>query len=299
MTEPRCTIPAFVNINADDADAAARALIDVGAGRFDVQRVDPSTLKDHVRRAVSTGATRLVVAGGDGTIGTTADVIVGSGIELAILPAGTLNHLAKDLGLTEDLERAVSDAVSGTTKAIDVGVVNDRIFLNTSSVGAYVIFVRVRERWRPRVGYWVASIIAALRILTSLPKYRVVVDVEGVRREYLTPLVFVGVGERELRLPTLGARIPGGRRGLHVMVVRSSTGARLVALALAAAAKGVRAVSRTPHLDAFFVDRCSIEPRRGTKVGSIAVDGEIVAAFPPLRYELVRDGLMVVVGQAD
>lgn len=287
-------IPAFVNDNADDADEASRVLTE--AGGFDVVRIAPASLAQRVRDVVRAGAKRLLVAGGDGTIGTTADVLVRSGVELAILPAGTLNHLAKDLGLPEQLPEALATARGAATSPIDVGMVNGRVFLNTSSVGAYVTFVRVRERWRPRLGYWLASAIAAVHILARVPRFLVALEVDGVTREYLTPLVFVGVSERELRLPTLGARVDGGRRGLHVMVVRSGTGARILALALAAATRGIHAVARTPAMDAFLVDSCRIVPRRGMRIGAIAVDGEIITTEPPLEYQIVRDGLTVVVG---
>ena len=110
-------------------------------------------------------------------------------------------------------------------------------------------------------------------------------------REYITPLVFIGVGERELRLPTLGARVPDGKTGLHVMVVRRRSGARALALGLAAAARGVKAVSRTPALDAFLVNSCRIERR----ARSVSVDGEIVQIAPPLEYRHVPGHLRVVV----
>jgi diacylglycerol kinase family enzyme len=105
-------------------------------------------------------------------------------------------------------------------------------------------------------------------------------------------MVFVGVGERELKRPTLGKRVPGGRRGLHVMVVRGRTRAGLLALAFAAVARGVGHVSSTPKLDSFLVDRCRVILRRR---GPVAVDGEILQLDTPLQYELARDALKVVV----
>ena len=100
-----------------------------------------------------------------------------------------------------------------------------------------------------------------------MPIFRVTLEVDGVSREYLTPLVFIGVGERELQLPTLGARVQGGRTGLHVMVVRRRSGARALAMGLAAAARGVRAVARTPAMDVvsrrLLPHRAADSPRRG------------------------------------
>ena len=167
---------------------------------------------------------------------------------------------------------------------------NDRIFLNTSSVGAYVSFVRARERLERRLGYHIATLVAAAKLLVGMPTFRVSVNVEGLARQYVTPLVFIGVGERELKLPTLGARVPNGRPGLHVMVVRRRSGARALATALAAAARGVRAVAKTPAMDAFVVDACTIESR----TRRLAIDGEIVTEVPPLRFRHIPGHLRVV-----
>jgi diacylglycerol kinase family enzyme len=286
-------VPAFVNPLAGNADAARSALCTVGG--FDIREVQPATLADRVKAAIGEGATRILVAGGDGSIGSAAGALSGTGVELAILPCGTLNHLAKDLSLPLELELAARVALEGRVIPVDSAVVNDRIFLNTSSVGAYVTFVRARERLEKRLGYHVASLVAAARLLVRLPTFRVTLQTEGVSREYLTPLVFIAVGERELRLPTLGARVPGGKTGLHVMVIRRRSGARTLALALAAAARGVSAVARTPALDSFMVDECRIEPR--THVA--AVDGELVRMAPPLEYRHVPGRLRVIVPNAE
>jgi len=285
-------IPAFINPLAGNADAARQALNAIGG--FDIRERPPQTLADEVRAAIDDGASRVLVAGGDGSIGSAAGALMGTGVELAILPSGTLNHLAKDLSLPLDLEMAARVAVEGHPVAVDAGVVNDRIFLNTSSVGAYVTFVRARERLEKQLGYHIASLVAAARLLVRLPAFRVTLEVEGVTREYITPLVFIGVGERELKLPKLGARVADGKTGLHVMVIRRRSGARTLALALAAAARGVEAVAQTPALDSFLVDSCLIEP--STQMATL--DGELVRVTPPLEYRHVPGRLQVIVPNA-
>jgi len=260
-------------------------------GGFDIRDVPPATLANQVRAAIADGARRVLIAGGDGSIASAAGALAGTGLDLAILPCGTLNHLAKDLSLPLDLEQAAQVAKSGHSIPVDAAVVNDRIFLNTSSVGAYVTFVRSREALERRFGYKLASLLAGARLLARMRTFRVRLQVEGVAREYVTPLVFIGVGERELRLPSLGSRVPGGKTGLHVMVVRRRSGARTLALGLGAAARGVNAVSATPAMDAFLVDSCRIERR----ARSVSVDGEIVQIMPPLEYRHVPGHLQVVV----
>jgi len=282
-------IPAFVNPQAGNADAARAALNAVGG--FDIREVPPDTLAAKVGESIQQGARRILVAGGDGSLASAATSLAGTGAELAILPCGTLNHLAKDVGIPLDLEAAARVARDGDTIPLDAATLNDRLFLNTSSVGAYVIFVRTRERIEHRLGYHIASFIAGVRLLFALPTFRVKLQVEGVAREYLTPLVFIGVGERELKLPALGARVPYGSSGLHVMVIRQRSGARTLALAFAAAARGVEAVARTPALDSFLVESCRIEPR----THRASVDGELVKVAPPLEYRHLAGCLRVVV----
>jgi len=290
-TPPAASVPAFVNSGAGTAPAAEEALAQ--AGGFDVRPVTGKEMQDAVRQAVEGGARRVVIAGGDGSIGCAAGVLAGTDVELAVLPGGTLNHLARDHGIPTDLADAAATAAQPTTRRADVAEVNGRVFLNTSSVGAYVVFVRTREQLERRMGYRVASFLAAIRTLWSLHRFRVDLEVEGQRRTYYTPIVFIGVGERELQMPLLGNRRPDGRRGLHVFVVRGRTRGALLALGLSAAARGVRRAAATPALDAFIVDSCRIEMRRPG--GNVAVDGEIVRLISPLEYTLRRDALTVVV----
>lgn len=289
---PTDVIPAFVNSRAGNA-AAARAALEA-AGGFEIRELEPSTLAPQVREVIRGGARRILIAGGDGSVASAANALAGEHVELALLPCGTLNHLAKDLSLPLDLELAARAAIDGVAVPVDAAVVNDRIFLNTSSVGAYVSFVAARERLEHRLGYHVASVVAAAKLLVRMPTFRVSLNVLGVARDYLTPLVFIGVGERELKLPALGARIPSGRPGLHVMVVRRRSGARTLATALAAAARGVRAVAKTPAMDAFVVEACTITCR----THRIAVDGEIVTEVPPLHFRHVPGHLHIVVPRA-
>jgi diacylglycerol kinase family enzyme len=284
-------IPAIVNKKAGTAAQALEAL--EKAGGFEIHAVEPDQIRETAKSLVSKRTKRILVCGGDGTVATVAHVVANTGVELAILPGGTLNHLAKHLGLPEDLAEAAEVARTGITRRLDAGRLNDATFLNTSSVGAYEVFVRRRDKLEKRWGYTIASLLAGLQILFRTPLTRVTVEVDGVERVYRTPLVFVGVGERELRIPTLGSRSDHGKRGLHLMIVRSRTGARLASLAIQAAAKGVRAVSRTPAMDSVIVDRCSIEMHNDTA----SIDGELIPVKAPLEYEFLPNLLTVVIGE--
>lgn len=282
-------LPLFLNPAAGNAAQVHEAARD--AGGFEILRVPPDEMTQAARHAIEAGARRIAVAGGDGTVSAVAAAVARTDVELAVIPAGTFNHFARDNGIPTDLRAACALATTGRVIDADVAWVNGRLFLNTSSVGVYANFVRVRERLEPKLGYWGSAIVALIRTLVRVKPFNLWFETADLQRPYVTPLVFIGLGARELKLPTLGNRVEHGERGLHVLIVRGRTRARLVALAFAAAARGTRAVSRTPHLDGFMVDHCTIEQKHST----VAVDGEIVTLESPLHYEFGRGALKLVV----
>jgi diacylglycerol kinase family enzyme len=254
--------------------------------------IDASQMADRIRQLASSGVGRVAIAGGDGTVAAGAEAAALAQIELAIIPGGTLNHLAKDLEIPDDPKEALRIAVDGVAAAVDAGTVNGRMFLNTSSVGTYVTFVRLRERLERWLGYRLASVVAAVRLLVRPRVFTVEVEIEGTLQRYVTPLVFVGVDERELKLPTLGGRAKNGRRGFHLLIVRGRSRARIAALAFAAAMRGTRSAARMPALDSYIVDRFSITMRRAR--GRVAADGELHSMTAPLEYRWLRDAVRVV-----
>jgi diacylglycerol kinase family enzyme len=288
-------IPAFVNPEAGSAAAARQAL--AGDARFELRETLPGALDDALRDAAARGVPRVLVCGGDGTITAAATALAGSAVELAVLPGGTLNHFARDHGIPTEPRAALDLAATAPARPIDAGEVNGLLFLNTSSVGAYVAFVRARERLEPWFGYRISSVLATIRIFAALRGVDVFIEANGVESSHHTPLVFVGVGERQLRLPGFGRRDPGGARGLHVVVVRGRSRARVVALAIEAAARGFESATSSPRLESSVVEHFRIELRR--PIARVSADGEITRAPAPLVYRLRRDHLRVVTGRTD
>jgi diacylglycerol kinase family enzyme len=153
--------------------------------------------------------------------------------------------------------------------------------------------MRTRERIERWVGYRLASAAALIWTFARMRTMAVELEVEGVKKRLKTPLLFVAVGERELKVPTLGGRVPNGKRGLHVMAVRGRRRARLFIVALDAFFGGVRKASRSPELDTWIVDRLTITLRRSRV--RISFDGEPDVVHGPLEYRIERDALIVAV----
>ena len=276
--------------SASGSAAAAREALSL-SDAFDVHEVEPGAVDATVRALAKEGARRILVAGGDGTIGTAAAALIGTATELAVLPGGTLNHFARDLGISTVAAEAIEIASNPGTRTVDVGMVNGRVFLNTSSVGGYVRFVRTRDRLERWAGYRLASVLAGIHLLSTVRRMAVEIDVDGKQRLFRTPLVFIGVGERELQFPQLGKRVANGQRGLHVMVIRERSRLRLIEIGAIALVRGLDAVSRSEHFESLIVDRFRIVLRGR---GYLSLDGEVALLGNPLEFELRRDALSVV-----
>jgi hypothetical protein len=125
----------------------------------------------------------------------------------------------------------------------------------------------------------------------------VTLEVEGVKKTYRSSMVFIGVGERELKMPTLGSRVKNGRRGLHVMIIKGRAKARLFTIAMAAIAKGTKEAATLPEFDNFVVDNCRIDLTR--QQATIGLDGELKKMQTPLDYRIERDAIRLVVAQPE
>jgi undecaprenyl-diphosphatase len=126
-------------------------------------------------------------AGGDGTLSAAAGVALARDVPLVAVPSGTLNHLARDLGLAST-DDAVAAVRAGTVTRMDVGVFGDRPFVNTASFGGYTEVVDAREQLEDRVGKWPALALALTRVLRRLEP--IPVEIDGRRCDVW--LVFIG-----------------------------------------------------------------------------------------------------------
>jgi diacylglycerol kinase family enzyme len=251
------------------------------------------TVADQARAAVEAGCRLAVAAGGDGTVSAVATAVLGRDIPLGVLPMGTLNHFAKDLGLPLDLAEAVRVAALGIVRPVDVGQVNGRVFLNNSSIGVYPRVVELRRRWASTgLGKWVAALWASLVVLRRRPFMGVRIRTADHTVVRLTPFVFVG--NNEYRMVGLhGASresLTGGRLALCVM--HASLRRSLLLLAWQVLWRGVEQVR---ELEMFLVTEATVETRR--RHLQVALDGEVAVLASPLEYRILPLALSVMVQQ--
>jgi undecaprenyl-diphosphatase len=119
-------------------------------------------------------------AGGDGTLAAVATIAAERDLPFVAVPAGTLNHLARDLGL-ESVDDAVAAVRAGTAAHMDLGVAGDRCFVNTLTFGGYAQVVDARERLEGRIGKWPALLVALVRELPGMEPLRIELDGRPMR----------------------------------------------------------------------------------------------------------------------
>lgn len=284
FTQP---VPVYCNPGAGTSEKV------LGVMRRDVriqpEEVSPVKMTEIIKRAVDKGTKRVLISGGDGTIALAASILAGKNTELAIIPSGTLNHFAQRIGIPVPVDEAINVALHCKAQPVDVGYVNDSLFINTSSVGAYPSFVRSRNYLENRMHYLPASIIAGVR---RLLKFRLV-RVRLTDKQLRTPLVFIGVGERELRLPLLGQAKEHGGSGLHFIAVDCHNKIKVFILVIKAFFWGVDPMEKETSVENKLVHDIELNFRHRKGKVTVALDGELNRLRAPLRYRFASGEILV------
>jgi diacylglycerol kinase family enzyme len=276
-----------------DDQAAADLRAKLADAKLDAELVlakDGEQMIATARRALEEGARLVAAGGGDGTINAVASVMAGSGVHFGVLPLGTLNHFAKDLGIPLELDDAVRNLALGVPRQVDVGEVNGRIFLNNSSLGLYPDIVHDREKQQRRLGRgkWPAALWATLAALRRYPFLSMRLTVKGETLARRTPFVFIGNNRYTMQGLSIGERDHLDDGLLSLYVAQHPTRLGLLRFAVDAM-RGKLGSER--DFDVLEADGFEIDTHHGKL--RVATDGEVTEMHPPLRYR-VRPGALTV-----
>jgi len=281
-----------------DEEEAARiaAAFDAHDVAADVRLTDPQDLTDAFRDAAAApGLDAVVAGGGDGTISCAAGKLAGTDRPLGLLPLGTLNHLARDVGITGTIEDAVAVIAAGNSKAIDVAEVNGQVFVNNSSVGLYPDMVRLREAQQERIGRGkrLAMLSASFASLRHFRRHRLWLSAPGLETPVRTPLLFVGNNRYQVNLFSLGRRERLDEGELCVYAIRARSRAHLFWA-------GIRGVfgklDQQRDFVTAYVDALEIAADR--PLLNVSADGEAYVMETPLRYRIRPKALKLIVPPA-
>ena len=233
----------------------------------------------------------VVAGGGDGTINAIAGQLAGTNAILGVLPMGTLNHFAKDVGIPLNLEAAIYNLFKGKIGKVDVGEVNGRVFVNNSGIGFYPHFVRQREEIQRR-GYVkrVAALIALRALFRRYFRLRVKLHMDQTEAlEHLTPFLFVGNNRYQTFGLDIGMR-PNLDSGRLWVCTAPKTGRNNI---WRAALRTLVGNPTDQDLSVFETEELRVDP--GTPRINVSTDGEVCVMDAPLHYRIRPRALQVIV----
>ena len=293
---PAAPIPVIVNAAAgaghpEDLAERLGALFSEHGLRVEVKLAHGAEAERLARDAIRSRPPLLVAGGGDGTLSAVADVVRGTDTALGVLPLGTFNHFAKDLGIPMDLAEAVKAIAQGERSRVDVGEVNGACFINNASLGIYPVIVRRREFQQRALGRrkFSAMIWAIWSVLRRSPFMRLRVELDGESRAWRAPFIFIGnnvynmqgfdigtrerldCGELSIYSTPRGSRWGLAKLALHALFGRLEQAKDFVA----ATGRELRVESRRARL-------------------RVAADGEVRLLQTPLEFRIVPRSLVVM-----
>ncbi len=231
----------------------------------------------------------VVAGGGDGTALTAVLAGLGDAKPLGILPLGTLNLLARDLGLPADPVEAATQLAKGRPAAIDLAEVNGLPFAIWASLGMHPWVVRQRDKLQKNgLKKWPAFALAALRAFRRYPLVNVTLSVGGHVTTVTTPLLIISNNAwREEPLPLTREALDKGELVVHVAKVASRTGLLWLAVN---ALFGAWRIGRL--LDTFKADEVRVTSRKSRVM--VSLDGEVTVLRSPLVFRLRPKALNVL-----
>lgn len=258
-------------------------------GEVDVQLLTGDALMRAIRAAGRGPHDWVVVGGGDGSVSVAVRTLEGSGKVLGILPFGTMNLLAHDIGMPTDLEAALDALATARPQTIDIGSLNGRSFHTISGFGFFSQMARAREtarRWG--LNRFFAVLIAAFHAIRRTGRIHIDVTVDGETRHFaafaalVTVNRFSGPGWRR-------ARLDEGVMEVHVAEDRG---------ALAKLKAGADMMTDNWRGNPGIVSLAGhdiIISRRGRNRSWVSTDGELARERLPLHYRVKPGELTVLV----
>ncbi len=260
---------------------------------------DPARLPELARQAVDAAVRdngAVVVAGGDGTINTVAQAVLPTGRPFGIVPQGTFNYSPRAHGIPLDTTTAAKALLTARLKPVQVGLVNERVFLVNASLGLYPQLLEDREEYKREHGRK-RSVALWAGLRTLMREHRpllVEVEHDSGREVIQTPSIFIGNNPLQLEQVGLAEAADVQRRKLTAVIVKPVGRFRLIALGL----RGMLGqLGEAESVRNFAVRSMTVRPlsRRAPRAMKVAVDGEIFWSRPPLQFSVAPQPLMLMV----
>jgi len=286
-----------LGLSGDALAREAKATFEAAGHHIAVELVDPATMDAALDRAAADAPDVLLAGGGDGTVTSAARRVLGTNIALAILPLGTVNRLARDLGIPLAPDAALKALAAGEFRHIDVAEVNGEVFLCNSLLGLPPKISAERQALRGRpLGERLRGYFALLRtILAARGHLDIIIDgAEAERRHARVFSLAVSNNLYDEKPGLVFSRKALTDEKLGVYIAKPHTGLGLIWVLIRASLGLWRGDDRLEQLSASEV---TITTRR-KKALRLSNDGEVVRIRTPLHYRVRPGALRVLVPQS-
>jgi diacylglycerol kinase family enzyme len=231
--------------------------------------------------------TAVVAVGGDGTINSVAQAAHAEGCAMGVLPQGTFNYFARTHGIPADTAEAAQALLRFAPVPVQVGLINERVFLVNASLGLYPELLQDREAYKARFGRsrFVAVGAAIVTLLSKHRRLRLRIELGADMRELTTPTLFVG--NNRLQLEQVGLQeAPAIDDGCLAAATLRPIGALSLLWLLFRGTIGT--LGEANAVESFEFHRMVVKPRLplGGRRIKAAIDGEVTWLRTPLEFRV-------------
>lgn len=299
--DPAATL--YFVVNAASGRQAAdekRAVIDealaAGGRRGEVLLCEPRDIARTAQRAARAALAErgaVVAVGGDGTINSVAQAAHDTGCALGVLPQGTFNYFARTHGIPTEPDEAAQALLAARPQPVQLGRVNDRVFLVNASIGLYPELLEDREAWKQRWGR--SRLVALGAALATLAgehrRLRLHVELGGSTRDVRTQTLFVG--NNRLQFEQVGLPVVPDNGNVGAVMLKSLGSWALLGLLLRGA---FGRLGDADTVEAFEFQQMTVRPSRlpPRRALKVACDGEVSWMRPPLVFGVAPRPLLLL-----
>lgn len=285
----------------DIQDTIARVMQESNR-RYELMAVDDGselipTAKKAVALAKEQGGV-VVAVGGDGTLNAVSQVVLGSGVPFGILPQGTFNYFGRAYGISQETEVAARCLVDARIQAVNVGLLNDKVFLVNASLGLYPQLLEDREAYKQRFGRsrLVALWSALASLLRAHRQLKVQIEHEGKQETLRTPTLVVDNNALQLKHMGLDQKDEIKRSDSHLVAITSKPLSTLNLYGILLRGLLSR-LGEDEHVISFGFNTMTVRLGAGRKRTKVAMDGEISYMHSPLIFKVAEHQLPLLVAR--
>lgn len=305
-TAPTRTTPLFIVMNsrsgsgdADETRQKIHAILESAGQAHEFVLIEqPGDVAKQAQRAAQTARERsgaVIAVGGDGTINACAQAALPFDLPFGIVPQGTFNYSGRAHEIPLDAEEATRSLLDATVKPVQVGAVNDRIFLVNASLGLYPKLFERREEAKEQYGrHRAVALLAGLRgLFEEHRQLSLEIEYDEQRELVRTPTLFIGNNPLQLERVGLPEAEDVQQWRLAAVIVRAHTPGALLWLALRGA---LGQLADAKNVRNFAFRKMVVNPwlRYGRRDIKVALDGEILRLRPPLRFSIAPQPLWLL-----